>query len=121
MTENTLLPDEEVMSLANIGKGEVIRKFDEALEEVLRDISDPNTSMAVRTIQITTKIAPTNEAKTIIGIMVSPDVKLPKEKPFATSAIIEKTKNGALIAKEVPRQQSQLPFRGKVVDIAKTK
>ena len=75
-----MLTTEEKISLKNLGKGAVIDKFDTAFENVLRDIIDLNTSEKVRTITIKAKIVP-DEARSLIAIEVTNDIKKPGEKP----------------------------------------
>jgi len=114
-----MLTTEEKISLKNLGQGAVIDKFDAAFENVLRDIIDLNTSEKVRTITIKAKIAP-DEARSLIGIEVTSDIKKPGEKPFVTGALIGVDRKGKPYAQEIARQQQPLPFGSKVIDINKT-
>ena len=109
--------NQEKMSLTNIGEGLVIKKFDEALERVLRDIQDPNTSEKFRKISISVAVGPVNEGRTLIGFDVgSPVVKYPPGASFITQATLTLDEKGKPAAKEIPQRQEQLPFKKKVVD-----
>lgn len=109
--------EQEKMSLENIGKGAIISKFDEALEKVLMDIQNPNTSDKFRTITIQAKIGPVNEGRTLIGVDIgSPNIKFPAGKSFATQATLSLDEKGKPVAKEIPQRQNQLPFKQTVIE-----
>ena len=109
--------NQEEMSLRNIGKGAIIEKFDDALARVIRDIQNINTSEKFRTITITAKIGPVNDARTLIGLDIgSPNIKFPAGKSFVTQAMITINSEGKPVAKEISQEQNQLPFKKRVVE-----
>lgn len=114
-----MITENEIMSLLNIGRGLVIKDFDDEVSKVLKDISDHNTSDKTRTITVQMKIAPTNEARNIVGIEVQTDTKTPKSKPFVTAAILETDEKGNVVARELQPQQTPLPLKPRVVDFDK--
>lgn len=113
-----MVTEEEKLSLTNIGRGAVIDKFDQAFDEVLKDISDPDKSEKARIITIKAKIVP-DEARIMIGIEVGCEILKPAKKPFITAALIGLDEHGKMYAQEIARhnQQQSLPLGSKVVDI----
>lgn len=112
-----MLTEEEKVSLANIGKGAVIDKFDQAFVDILKDISDTDKTEKARTITIKAKIIP-NEARSLIGIEVGCEVLIPAKKPFVTAALIGTDEHGKMYAQEIARHHQQsLPMGAKIVDI----
>ncbi|OEU68486.1 MAG: hypothetical protein BBJ57_07350 [Desulfobacterales bacterium PC51MH44] len=104
------------MSLTNISEGQAVEKFDDALERVLRDIRDPNTSEKFRTITMTVKVAPVNEGRTLVSFNVgSPVVKYPQGSSLITQATLTLNDKGKPVAREIPQRQEQLPFK-KVIE-----
>ncbi|MCK5605963.1 hypothetical protein KAR91_28960 [Candidatus Pacearchaeota archaeon] len=114
-----MITENEKMSLLNMGRGMVIKDFDEAVDEVITDIFDHNSSDKVRIITVQMKVAPTNESRNLVRIEVTHDVKNPKSKPFITAAILETDEKGKIIAKELQPQQTPLPLQTKVIDFDK--
>ena len=108
-----MLSENEKLSLANIGKGAVIEKFDTAFQKIITNIMDHNSSDKPRTITVQAKVGPINESRNLVGIEVTHDVKNPKSKPFVTSATLGLDEKGRAYAQETPKQQLPLP---KVVD-----
>jgi len=91
---------EENMSLNNLKDGAIIEMFDHAMEEVLKNISDPNTEpKAKREINLKVVFQATDD-RAIVGITASCNPKLTGQRELITTALV---KNGQMIENK-PRQ-----------------
>jgi len=67
---------EERLSLANLGKGAAVERFDDELQKVLENILDPNTRPdLVRSVTLTVKIKP-NEDRDFANVEIQATSKL---------------------------------------------
>jgi hypothetical protein len=72
----------EVVTLATLGRGAAIERFDDEFKRVLENILDPNTADGARAVSLKVTILP-NEERTsaALAISVSSSVRGPKAVP----------------------------------------
>ena len=99
----------ESLTLENIGLGAGVEKFTVALNQVLLNCLDPNTSeKAVREITLKVKIRPLNEMRTEAAVTIDCVPKLAPHKTFPTRIFLGKDIRGNVEAHEVNANQYQL-------------
>ncbi len=88
------------LSLSNVGRGEVIRRFDTAMTEALENIVNPSTpAKKPRKIIIEINILPTEKRNAAeISIQITP--KLPACEPYASHVLFTQDQLGNLIVHE---------------------
>lgn len=102
--------EQERLSLINLSAGVAIEKFDDELQRVLDNITDPNTiEDAAREITLKVKITPNNDRE-IGKVEIDCFPKLAKNKPYATQIVIGKDGRGLAVALEYNPQQARLKF-----------
>lgn len=96
----TRMTNSNPMSLSNVGKGEVIRRFDDAMTAALTNIKDPSTpAKKNRKILIEATIVPSPDRDGgDLSIVVL--TKLATSEPYASQVIISENIDGNLIAHE---------------------
>jgi hypothetical protein len=87
------------LSLENIGRGDTIERFDEAMSECLLNIKDPNTSLKARKILITVTVTPSIDRDTA-DFNVTVEKKFQAPIPYQSSIIIGNNIHGDLEAHE---------------------
>ena len=100
----------EMVSLANLGRGAAIEKFDEEFRKVLENIVDPNTpAMGERKITLEVAIKP-NENRDYCTLKVSCSSKVTPVKAFETQMFVARdfSHGGVVIATEHNPQQMRL-------------
>lgn len=96
----------EAVSLATLGRGSAIERFDDELKRVLENIMDPNTADGVREITVKVRIEPNEERNNAaVGIFVTSKVQGPKAVP---TIIYMGKDRGAAVAFEYNPEQLQL-------------
>lgn len=95
------------VSLATLGGGAAVERFDYELERVLQNIADHNTNAtAVREVTLTVKIKP-NEDRSFSVVDINAKSKLAAMKPAVTSIHLSEGLNGVVQATEFnPQQQT---------------
>ena len=96
-------PEEEVLSLSNVGQGAAIEKFDLELDRCLRNILDPNTEDGPREIVLKVVLKP-NEKRSLVEIGVHCKSNLKPLVSFTTAAAIGRV-GGQVEARELVQQQ----------------
>lgn len=84
----------EKMSLVNLCGGAAVERFDDALQDVLQNIGDPNTEDGAREITLKVKIKPADN-RSILHIEVSCAPKLKPAFSISTTAFMGKSVGGA--------------------------
>lgn len=95
--------DDDVLSLANIGQGAAIEKFDLELERCLKNILDPNTESGPRDVVLKVTLKP-NEKRNLVEIEVHCKSNLKPLVSFTTAAAIG-ISGGQVEARELVQQQ----------------
>lgn len=95
--------DDNVLSLANIGQGAAIEKFDLELERCLKNILDPNTESGPRDVVLKVTLKP-NEKRNLVEIEVHCKSNLKPLVSFTTAAAIGRS-GGQVEARELVQQQ----------------
>lgn len=99
---------EEMVSLANLGGGAAIERFDHELSRILENISDPNTDpKAVREITLKVKIKPTQD-RSAGPVEISCTSKLAPVATFPAMLYIQKDRSGRVRAFEHNPGQTSL-------------
>jgi hypothetical protein len=110
------MKEEEMVSLANLGRGAAIEQFDEEFMRVIENILDPNTAaVAEREITVKVKLKP-NEKRDFCTVGVSCTSKTQPAKAFATQLFIGRTARGVMATEYNPQQPSM--FRNPAEKIA---
>lgn len=95
---------EEMVSLANLGRGAAIEQFDEELLRVIQNIMDPNTPATVkREIVIKVEFKP-SERRDFCIVKVFPVSKLAMVRGFETQVFIGRDTRGFLATEHDPKQ-----------------
>lgn len=101
--------DEEKLSLVNILDGGAVEMFDRALQQVLENVNDINTTLKAREIHLKCTIQPTDD-RTLIGVNVFCTTKLSGQEGIKFSADLRLDSRGRAYALERTSLQKQLPF-----------
>lgn len=97
----------ELSSLANLGHGAAIERFDDEMERALQNIMDINTTEDVREVRLIVKLKP-NEERTACAVAVACTSKLAPGRPFGTTLFPTMDGEKAVAIEHNP-QQMQLP------------
>lgn len=97
----------DLVSLANLGRGGAIERFDDEFQRALENVLDPNTGESARTVTLKVKMKP-NADRTWCSVDVSCSASLASAKPFATQIFVGKQR-GKAIASEYNPEQLKLP------------
>lgn len=98
------------LSLANLEGGAAVEMFDRALAKVAENISDINTTLAAREIQLIVKIKPSRD-RGMGEIDMGVKTKLAGQEPIKATVLIDAGDDGrpGLFAKTRP--QAEIPFQ----------
>lgn len=114
------MPREEIVDLQTLEGGAVMERFNIALQEVLKNINDPNTEpIKARSITLKFTIKP-DENREVCTVNISSDVKLAPVSPLNTHmfvgkkgnelvACVRSTRQGDLLA-ETPLPKGVVPI-----------
>lgn len=111
------------ITLGTLAQGAVEERFNMALEEVLNNILDPNTTAKkARKIQLTVTLMP-NENRQFTSVEFGVKTTLQSPKPVQTGLIIDMDGKGKAVAAEysrqIPGQTYVEPSTGEIVDFQK--
>jgi len=107
---------ERTVCLETLRGGAAVERFNDALEEVLANVVDPNTSYKVkRKITLTVILAPEEDRKGV-DIEIKCETKLAPAKSVDGYAYIRKNEAGEVIATEYHPEQPELPMVGQKRD-----
>lgn len=95
--------DNEPLSLATLGRGAAIERFDDELQRVLNNVIDPNTDLGARKITLTIVLKP-NEARDACAVAIGCSAKLGGSKPVGTTVFLGRGKDGAVASEFDPKQ-----------------
>jgi len=101
--------NEEKLSLVNIEGGAAVEMFDLALQKVLENINDINTSDAAREITLKVKVKPMDENRSIIVYSIVCPTKTCGQDPVKGVADL-RIESGRLAAFGRTPKQDGLPF-----------
>lgn len=99
--------ESELVSLANLGHGAAIERFDDEFQRALNNIIDPNTGEGARTITLKVKLKP-NNGRTSCTVAVICSSTLACAKPFETQLFVGKDRGTARASEYNPEQQFPL-------------
>lgn len=97
----------EKVTLENLAGGAAIEKFGIALQKVLENIKDINTTLATREINLKVALTP-SEHRDYIGIKITCPVKLATQEAVGTTANLTLDSKGRAVAYE--RKSRQIPL-----------
>ncbi len=107
----------EYLNLENLGRGVVLEKFDEALQQVLENIDDPNCSLkAKRKITIDIEFKPIAKGKACT-YAAEVKVKLAPQSKHEGTITTGKIKGGAYVASESDLDQEEMDFSNNVTEM----
>jgi hypothetical protein len=108
------------LSIGEMAKGAVLEQFEVALDEVLKNITDPNTDSAkTREIQLSLKFK-AGESREMAAVTCQYKTKLAPVSPIVTVILIDKDNNGTPVCAEV-NQQDLFADYGKISGIRSIK
>lgn len=102
-----MMEESDLVSLANLGKGAAIERFDDEFSRALNNVVDPNTGEGARTITLKVKIKP-NANRTACDVAVVCTSTLACAKPFQTQIFVGKERGQAKATEYNPEQQFPL-------------
>jgi len=91
------------VSLATLGGGSAIERFDDELRRVLSNIIDPNTTDGAREVTLKVKIKP-NEDRDRCDVDVTCSSRICPAKSFSTMMFVGSTPSGAVATEHNPKQ-----------------
>lgn len=98
----------DLVSLANLGRGGAIERFDDEFARALDNVLDVNTGESARTITLKVKLKP-NKDRSFCMVDVSCSASLASASPFQTQIFVGKDR-GKSIATEHNPEQLKLPI-----------
>jgi hypothetical protein len=106
-----MLNETDAVSLATLGRGAAIERFDDEFKRVLENILDPNTADGPRSVSLKVTITPDElRARADLSISVSSSVRGPKSVP---TIIFMGKDRGEAVAFEHNPEQLKLKLTGK--------
>lgn len=106
------MEDRERLSLNTIKGGALIEQFDRALDQVVGNLSDINTTTKSREIVLTVKVK-TNNDRTFLEIEGGVKAKLAGQEPIGTTAELSFDDHGRPVALCRRQRQQEIPFNVK--------
>ena len=100
---------EEKLSLTNIEGGAAVEMFDLALQRILENIHDINTTVDAREITLKVKITPVGDDRSIIAYGILCNTKQSGQPPIKGMADL-KVEQGRLVAIGRRQKQTGIPF-----------
>jgi len=100
---------DEKLSLVNLEGGAAVEMFDTALQKVLENIHDINTTADAREITLKVKVKPMDENRSIVVYAITCPTKTCGQEPVKGVADL-KIEGGRLIATGRSQKQDNLPF-----------
>lgn len=99
----------EKLSLVNLKEGAAVEMFDNALDKVMDNINDPNTTSKAREIKLVVKFIP-SEDRSYVAYSISCDPKLMSQEPEQSIALVKTDNRGHAYAVGHKSKQAELPF-----------
>ena len=96
-----------VVSLANLGHGAAVELFDDAMQKVLANISDPNTAVNVAR-EVTLKVKLVSDERDLAMVEMQAVPKLAPVMPAAAKILIGRATGGGVEAREYVSPQTEL-------------
>lgn len=107
--------DRERLSLTTIQEGALIEQFDRALDLIVQNLADINTTIKAREIVLTVQFKP-NEDRSFLEITGAVKSKAANQKEIKTTADLTYDDRGRSIAFNRVHKQMGLPFNVKRFD-----
>ena len=101
--------DQEKLSLVNLEGGAAVEMFDIALQKVLENIHDINTTDGPREINLKVKAKPMGDDRSIVGYSITCPIKICCQEPITGMADL-KIWDGKLGAFGRAKAQSEIPL-----------
>lgn len=99
MPRATAVINENPLTLHNLGRGDIVERFNEELEKVLHNIKDPSTPSGKRSIVISISFLP-NEDREEADIDVNVTSKLLPKTKYSSAIVIARGITGSIEAHE---------------------
>lgn len=103
------MEESEKLSLVNLKGGACVEMFDRALDKVIENINDINTTLKNREINMKVKFTP-SEDRSFIAYTIQVDPKLQGQEPEKAMAVVKIDQRGRAYAVVHKRQQQEIPF-----------
>ncbi len=101
------MQETEKLTLTNLAEGAALEKFGIALQKVLENIKDINTTLGAREINLKVTLTP-SEHRDYVGIKIACPVKLATQEAVSTTANLTIDSRGRAVAHE--RKSRQIPL-----------
>lgn len=101
--------EREKLTLLTINGGALVEQFDRALERVIDNVSDINTTTKARKIKLTVKVVP-SEDRSFVGIEAEVKTEVAGQDPVSTTAVLSYDNRGRAVAFNRRKRQQDIPF-----------
>lgn len=111
-----MLTKEEPLTLETLADGACLERFNDSLQAVLDNLTDPNTGTKTREVILKVKFKP-DEERSFVQILIECTPKLAPASSIASNAYLGKDISGKAIAHEIKRAQLPLIETDNVVQM----
>jgi hypothetical protein len=101
--------ERERLTLATINGGALVEQFDRALDRVVDNVSDINTTTKPRKIKLTVKVVP-SEDRGFLEVDGEVKTEVAGQDPVKTTAVLSYDNRGRARAYNRPKRQTDIPF-----------
>ena len=101
--------ERERLTLATINGGALVEQFDRALDRVVDNVSDINTTTKPRKIKLTVKVVP-SEDRSFLEVDGDVKTEVAGQDPVKTTAVLSYDTRGRAVAYNRRKQQTEIPF-----------
>lgn len=101
--------ERERLTLATIKDGALLEQFDRALDRVVDNVSDINTTTKARKIKLTVKVVP-SEDRSVVGIDAEVKTEVAGQDPVTSTAVLSYDARGRAVAYNRKKRQQEIPF-----------
>lgn len=99
----------EKLSLTTIKDGALVEQFDLALDRIVDNLADINTTIKPREITLVVKITPSRD-RTFLEIAAGVKTKMAGQEAITTTADLKFDSNGRATARNRKSRQMEIPF-----------
>ena len=111
-----MITNEEPLNLETLADGAAIERFNDALQQALDNLLDPNTGGKAREVILKVRLKP-DDNKDILQITIDCVTKLAPSETISSNAYLGKDISGKAIAHEIKRAQLPLVETDNVVQM----
>jgi hypothetical protein len=101
--------ERERLTLATINDGALLEQFDRALDRVVDNVSDINTTTKARKIKLVVKVVP-SEDRAFLEVDGEVKTEVAGQDPVKTTAVLSYDNRGRAVAFNRKKRQTEIPF-----------